>query len=126
MSALLRRFWPALLYAGAIWIVGGLRNTPHAPSGLGLDKVAHFLMYGGLGYLLGRGWAVAGRGMGWVVPVLLALLLGAADELRQAALPTRSAELADWFADAAGITLGFLLALRGARRTRHDERHERE
>ena len=109
-------FLPAALYAGAVWLVGGLQTTPSAPSGLGLDKVAHFVMYGGLGFLLGRGWTRAGRGWTWVLPVLVALALGALDEWRQAALPARSSELADWLADAAGIAVGFVAAVAVARR----------
>jgi VanZ family protein len=70
------------------------------------DKVFHVLAYGSLTLML---WiATAGR---W--PVLLVagvMALGLADELRQAFIPTRSAEFMDFLADAlAAATVGALM-----------------
>ncbi|HEX6306686.1 MAG TPA: VanZ family protein [Longimicrobiales bacterium] len=115
----LKPFLPAALWAAAVWIVGGLHGTPDVPSGLGLDKAAHFGMYGVLGWLLGRAWFGAARGVPWLLPLLLALLLGAADELRQRSLTGRSADFADWLADAAGATTGMALARYRAGRSRN-------
>jgi VanZ family protein len=42
--------------------------------------------------------------------ILLALAFGAADEWRQLWLDGRSASVADWIADAAGVLGGFFLA----------------
>ncbi|HUF50943.1 MAG TPA: VanZ family protein [Longimicrobiales bacterium] len=118
-SASTRAFTPALAWAAVVWIVGGLDNTPSVPAGLALDKLAHFAMYGFLGWLLGRGWSSAHRpARGWLIAA--ALLLGLADEARQALNPRRSAEAADFAADAAGVIAGFSFALRGRRRVPHD------
>lgn len=118
----LRAFAPALIWAAAVWMIGGMESTPSLPSGYGLDKVAHFTMYGVLGFLLARGWASVGWRGGWLLPVLIALLLGIADELRQSRLPGRSAEAADWVADLAGASAGVFIALRMARRRRINDR----
>lgn len=111
-------FLPAALWAVAIWGIGGLEATPAVPSGVGLDKVAHLGMYGVLGWLLGRAWFAVDRRVTWLLPLLLPLLLGAADELRQRALTGRTGDVADWFADGAGATSGMVLARYRARRSR--------
>ena len=119
MRRILRAFAPALIWAAAVWTIGGMQSTPSVPGGLGLDKVAHFTMYGVLGFLLARGWAAVGWRRGaWLLPVLIALLLGIADELRQRSLPGRSADVADWVADLSGASTGVFIALRVARRGR--------
>jgi VanZ family protein len=122
MPAAVRAFGPALVWAVAVWLIGGLRSTPTVPGGLGLDKYAHFLMYGLLGFLLARGWTQVGWRGAWLLPTLAALLLGVADEVRQQSVPGRSAELADWFADFAGASTGVFIALRRARGRPTDDR----
>lgn len=112
-----RAYVPALAWAAAVWLVGGLNNTPSVPSGLGLDKLAHFAMYGVLGLLLGRAWLRARRpARGWLLAA--AIVLGAGDESRQALNVNRSADVADFAADVAGAVTGLLV---GARRGRKDE-----
>lgn len=116
-----RAFAPALAWALVIWLIGGAERVPSAPPVPGIDKIAHFAMYGVLGWLAGRGWMPFGGRARAVGLIVLALLLGAADELRQAGVPGRSADALDWVADAAGTITGFLLAVRRARRR---QRHE--
>jgi VanZ family protein len=107
-------FAPAVAWALVVWLIGGLESVP--AGGLsrlpGADKLAHFGMYGVLGWLTGRGWLMSGLRKGAPVVVLLVVLMGAADELRQRGVAGRSAEFADWLADAAGAVSGFYLALR--------------
>jgi VanZ family protein len=115
-------FAPAIVWAAAVWIIGGLEDTPSVPGGLRLDKLAHFAMYGVLGFLLARGWIASGWRGAWLLPVAVALLLGLADEQRQRSVPGRSADVMDWIADVSGASAGVFIALRMARRQRPDNR----
>lgn len=78
----------------------------------GLDKAAHFALYGVLGGLAGRAWQRTG-----VPPALLVVILGCCvgglDELHQTRVPTRTADPFDFVADAAGVLLGFAAGRRG-------------
>ncbi|AEB11162.1 VanZ family protein [Marinithermus hydrothermalis] len=64
------------------------------------DKLAHALAYAGLGWLLGRGTGRAGWAWG------IAAAYGVLDELHQARVPGREADLWDGVADALGAGLG--------------------
>jgi VanZ family protein len=79
-----------------------------AVGSVGGDKWAHFVGYFGLSLLI-FGLCRAGR-RAWTAAGLVAGLaaLGAADEVSQPYFH-RSAEWADWFADLAGVMLGYLL-----------------
>lgn len=110
-------FAPAVAWALLVWLIGGLESVPTGGLGRlpGADKLAHFGMYGVLGWLSGRGWLMSGLRRGAPAIVLLVVLMGAADELRQRAVAGRSAEVADWLADTAGAVAGFYLAVRRGR-----------
>ena len=78
----------------ALLFVGAHRIPP------GWDKLAHFVCFGLITALLWRG--TEGR-----APLLLlatVIALGALDELHQIFMPMRTAELADFFTDAAAAT----------------------
>ena len=77
------------------------------------DKVWHFLAYAALTLLL---W-IATDGKRPALVVGAVMVLGCGDELRQALIPTRSAELLDFAADAAAAVLtgGTMLFLQGKR-----------
>ena len=105
-----RAWWPVIAWMGVIAFatsvrlpVGGLARI-----GLPLDKVAHLLLYGGLGWTLGRAmWVSEYRTAAAVWLCFTAgLLFGGADEWHQGALLSRDASFADWLADAAGLSLG--------------------
>lgn len=98
-------------------------SVPGTPAIPGLDKVAHFGMYGLIGWFAGRGWrAVSVAGRRWALAsVVLIAGMGAADEYRQSLVPGRSAEVADWLADALGAGTGLFLGLRMNRRRSDDE-----
>lgn len=113
-----RRRWrweaPPALWAGLIAGLSSL-SLPDTPPLFPLqDKVAHAILYGVLAALCARalrqgiGWspraALAGA---WV----LAAAYGVTDELHQLWVPLRSADPADWLADAIGAAIG-LAALR--------------
>ncbi|GAB4311677.1 MAG: hypothetical protein Kow0059_01870 [Candidatus Sumerlaeia bacterium] len=75
----------------------------------GTDKVVHALLYAVLGVLLLRAFAQGSRVRGWravAAAAAAAVAYGAFDELHQAFVPGRSADLADLAADALGAALG--------------------
>ena len=80
------------LFAGAETVV----EVPLFPPQF--DKVAHFTYYGTMAVLLAH--AV---GIRWLwVPLVLMLLVGAADEWNQATIAGRDASAWDWVADGMG------------------------
>ena len=95
-------------------------------SDLPLDKAVHFGLYLGLGWTVGRSLVLSGatgpgsRAAAWVG----GLLFAAADEAHQALVPTRVTSLADWLADAAGVTVGLLLITAWTARRRGREAEE--
>lgn len=108
MTRALLAYLPLGLWAAAVLTVGSLDiGTPPVPSGT--DKVAHFFMYG-----LGGGLAAwAGRkqhhaASAWI-GLILVLVTGAVDEWHQAGIATRSSDIMDWLADAAGAILVFVV-----------------
>lgn len=113
-----RAWLPPVLWALLLLGIGSIPNVPGPETGLPLDKVAHLLMYGVLGVLLGGAWQSARGRPAAAVVLAAALLVGALDEINQSRIAGRSAELADWIMDAVGILAGFTLRLRLRRRRR--------
>lgn len=100
------RWVPVVLWAGVILTATSLPNVPAAPAA-GIDKLGHLAMYGILGLLaLRAAWETAPAPRTMVLTLAAIALFAATDEWHQRFIPTRSAELADWFADVAGATLG--------------------
>jgi VanZ family protein len=101
---------PAAVWAAIVVIATSWPNPDVPDVGQG-DKLAHFLSYALLAWLVGRALPPLARAPGRVALVLLGLAaFAAADEWHQAFIPGRSASVADWWADAAGATLGLLTA----------------
>lgn len=71
--------------------------VPPAP----YDKLAHMLVFGGFA---GIAWLV-GAGRSFLLPVVVALVLGCTDELLQSFTPGRDADWHDIVADVAGALL---------------------
>lgn len=103
---------PALIWAGLLLFIGGRSNVPRVETDLPLDKAAHFVLYGILGALATLGWMRAGRRPRLLWVLLLALLVGVADEVHQRFVAHRSSELLDLVADAAGMAVAALVILR--------------
>ena len=110
--------WLTLLYFLALlWIValansGTLRVfITHIPNG---DKICHFLLIGGLAYLIDLSFGARSvRQRRFVLPIG-SLLVGAVvvlEEISQLWLVHRTFEPADLMADAAGILVGGRLAM---------------
>ena len=110
---------PAALWAALLLILGGRSDVPTVDTPLPLDKAAHFLLYGLLGVLATVGWHKAGRRPHLFWPIAFAVLVGAADEIHQRNVQGRSSEVADLFADTAGILTGCWAALRMSKEIRN-------
>lgn len=97
---------PPLAYALGIFALSSttISGGPNVP---GLDKVVHFLLYGGLAVLCAR--AVRGYSARPAIAayagVVLASLYGISDEVHQFFTPGRSPDVRDWVADTAGAVL---------------------
>lgn len=105
---------PALAYMALIWIVSDLSSDEVPAIGAFVyDKIAHFGEYLVLGVLLAhaaiRTWPDRSPGRTFAFAVLATAAWGALDEMHQAFVPGRSAELLDLAADAAGACLGAAL-----------------
>ena len=98
------RAWiPAATWAAAIFFVSS-RHSVGIPSFWSADKVLHFAAYALLGFLVARGAAASGMSRRGAVAAGWAYALS--DELHQALVPGRSADPADWAADALGVLAG--------------------
>lgn len=86
-------------------------------TGLALDKVAHVLLYLGLGWGSARALRRTGRrGVPAFLGVLAAgMLFAAADEAHQGWLASRTASVADWVADVVGLGAGLAVGALTAR-----------
>ncbi|HEX2093541.1 MAG TPA: VanZ family protein [Longimicrobiaceae bacterium] len=109
MTRAMRGWIPAVLWAAAIFWVSSRPKVP-VPDTLGADKLLHFGAYALLGFLLARGASGSGLAPRW--PVALGWLYGVSDEVHQSFVPGRSADPADWLADALGVVAGTLLYVR--------------
>ena len=103
-----RARWTALLLA-IYWLLLTTAThlpIPRLPRGMN-DKLLHFLAFGGLGFLAAATWAQfrpAGK-RNWGGLLTAVAVYGIIDELLQ--IPVgRSADIADWYADLIGATLG--------------------
>lgn len=118
---------PAALYMAVIWIVSSIEQ-PALPIHLFpfRDKGVHAIEYAVLAFLLAhaclRTWEDLPRARVAFVAVMLTVLWGFLDELHQAFVPGRSADLIDLFADtlgaAAGVAFRFSMSTLAGRRGR--------
>jgi VanZ family protein len=107
------RWAVTLAYAGAVLYIS-TRQVSGPPLFTHADKVAHFFLYGGLGFLLA--WSItATTRMGvWSVAAVAACLAaayGALNEYIQQFVPTRSMDFWDGAANAVGAAIGALAAI---------------
>lgn len=97
-----------LLYLAAIFVLSSMPSPLPSLTSRVNDKVLHAAEYGGLGLLLTLALEAAGMRVrrAAVAALLAASLYGATDEIHQAFVPNRDADLRDWAADTAGAALG--------------------
>lgn len=109
-------YWlPPIAWAAGIFLLSCLPSKQHEPLFEGVDKVFHFALFGMLSVLLFFAFFY-GQRRPPLKAALLALLItaayGAFDEFHQSFTPTRSVDVFDWVADAAGGMLAFLACLK--------------
>lgn len=97
------------MLATVVFFASG-RGSVAAPGWIGIDKVAHFTVFGLLAILVAR--TLPPRRWWW--GILIASAYGAADEWRQSFTPGRFVEVADWVADTAGALVGVAVYARWA------------
>ena len=103
---------PAAIWAAVVLFIGGLSHVPSVHTTLPVDKVAHFFMYGVLGLLATLGWLKAQRPHRLLWVLLIAMAIGAGDEIHQRWVPSRSSDFKDWIADAVGVAVAATLVLK--------------
>lgn len=106
-----RRWLPPALWAALILVLTSLPVQPEAPAGIShLDKLAHFVLYAGQGWLVTR--ALRTRRWPSMVAALLAIgVFAALDEWHQRFF-LRDPDTLDWIADMVGASVGIALASR--------------
>ncbi len=118
------RLWaPVVLYCALIFGLSSISSVPSLPGGMS-DKLAHILLYSGLGFLVARALAGGVRPLsarGLIVVLGFAAAYGLSDETHQLFVPNRQFEVRDMAADVvgAGIGAGALWLWGILRRTRH-------
>lgn len=123
---LLVSWLPPVLWAALIFILSAQPSLPKTgPSIPHLDKLAHLVMYGVLGYFTTRALRRAHNlPLPTAIPlaILIAALYGASDEWHQSFVPPRTPSLADWLADVTGATLAQLVHWYDSRRSNKTNR----
>ncbi|MFO0916152.1 MAG: VanZ family protein [Pirellulales bacterium] len=100
----------ALSYWLLIFVLTHLPSNSLPPRAMMRDKVAHFLAYAGLTFLIGLSFRLKFRmtltAAFWIV--VLAVFYGAVDEITQSLVPGRSTDVRDWMADGLGAMAGLI------------------
>jgi VanZ family protein len=113
-----RYFVPAVLFYLLIFALSSRGYDIDLP-GRGLDKLAHFVEFSVLGFLLSLGYFNAFRLSAAVNSLLVfftGLPLGILDEFHQLFVPGRTSAWGDIVADSAGIVAGILVYVYSSRR----------
>jgi VanZ family protein len=103
---------PVTGVAVGIFILSSMPSGPDLPSFPHIDKLAHIIVFGLLGFAVVRAFS---RSLGWgplqisLLSIFLVTAYGASDELHQHFVPRRTVELLDVGADAVGVTLACLV-----------------
>ena len=106
-----RRWLPPAVWAALILVLTSIPSLPETPGGIPhLDKVVHFALYAGQGWLMSR--ALRTRrpaALAWTLAAIIAF--AAFDEWHQQFF-ARDPSLLDWVADVIGASTGVMTASR--------------
>lgn len=94
---------------GTVFLASG-RSQVSSPNIIGIDKFAHFLVFGLLANLIQR--SLPESRYRTFLAIGIVSLLGISDEWHQSFTPGRSVEFADWLCDTAGASLAAILYAR--------------
>lgn len=114
---------PALLYMALIWVLSSMHLDLPVEEVPLRDKGVHFVEYGLLGMLVShaalRTWPRHHASRTLALAIVITVAWGILDEIHQAFVPGRSAELLDLVADTLGAVAGAAarFGLRVAKRT---------
>ena len=105
--------WVAVLFSLSSW------SNPTGPDWLmGMnDKVVHFMLFSVLGAALALGRSWSDSTVSHWIAIAVGMAYGAVDELYQSTVPNRVPSIEDWYADVAGVWVGYLLITYLVRRT---------
>ncbi len=102
---------PAVFWALGLFVLSELRAAPSSLQPLLAvpDKLVHFALYLTLGGLLARARWISGTDVLHAVLIAAGCGYAALDEWHQSFVPGRTPDVADWLADVAGVTVGYLI-----------------
>ena len=104
-------YWaPVYLFMALIFIISSLSHPPEPKIELeGIDKVYHIIEYGILGYLLFRAFRSSenekARSNAPAFAIIISAVFALSDEIHQAFVPFREADIYDFLADLAGAII---------------------
>ena len=97
--------WAVLIEVLVLW--PSPPDVLQLPWGIGVDKIVHATLFGVQAAL--AAWARDERGRSRWPALVGAVAFGALTEVQQQLMPSRSMELGDFLADAAGAVIGLAL-----------------
>jgi hypothetical protein len=112
LKGVLREAWPVIAWAAFILLLTSvpISGPDWALDRIPLDKLAHFGLYAGLGWVLAGSLERLGMSRGlWVLLAIAGLIFAAADEWHQTWIVGRAPTFGDWLADAFGLIVGMTL-----------------
>lgn len=119
LEKLTRNIYPGLFCGIVILILTGLPGScfPHVKPAIGLDKVAHIIMFAGFGFLSIWGYRAQfeqkerkEKYKSLILTFLISVVFGASTEIMQATICIRRAgSVYDFIADAIGSLLGIAI-----------------
>jgi VanZ family protein len=127
--SLFLRFWlPVLGYITLIFAVSSVSDLPGPKLFPHMDKVAHLVEYGILGFLVGRTFRNAGprfvTKFWFGLAIIATIAVGLLDEAFQSTVPGRESSRFDFTADMIGAAVGLAALIQGERLWKRNEKKD--